>query len=97
MVSIQSLHLTILTEEPLSFLLSCISEGGPATTVTWTRDDATVTEDDSHVILQSVMDTETAHYNNSLTVSESEYGVYRCTVDNDRSAPYSEDVQVEGR
>ncbi len=97
-VSIQSLQLTVLTEEPLSFLLSCISEGGSATNVTWTRNGTTVTEDGSHVFLQSVVDTETAQYTNSLTVSGPEYGTYQCTVDNDRSEqPDSEDIEVEGR
>ena len=33
-----------LTEASLQFTLTCISTGGPATTVTWTRDSDTVTE-----------------------------------------------------
>ncbi len=69
-----------------------------ATTVTWTRNDVTVTEESSHVFLQSVVNTETAQYTNSLTVSGPEYGTYRCTVDNDRTEPAdSEDIEVEGR
>ncbi len=97
-MSIQSLDLTVLTEEPLLFRLSCISEGGPATTVTWTRNGTTVTEDISHAFVQSVVNTETARYTNSLTVSGPEYGTYRCTVDNDRTEPPdSEEIEVGGR
>ncbi len=96
-MSIQPLQLAVLTEEPL-FRLSCISEGGPATAVTWTRNDVTVPEDGSHVFFQSVVNAETARYINSLTVSGPEYGTYRCAVDNDRTEPPDhEEIEVGGR
>ena len=57
-----------------------------------------VTEDSNHVVLQSVVDGETAEYNNSLTVSVAEHGTYRCTVDNDRTAPpVFQELDVEGK
>ena len=33
---------TIITDN--IFILTCISNGGPATTVTWTRDNVTITD-----------------------------------------------------
>ncbi len=91
-------QLTILTKDPPVFVLTCTSEGGPASAVTWSRNDVPVTEDDNHVALQSVVDGETATYNNSLTVRASEFGIYTCTVSNDRtSMAFSEDIIIEGR
>ncbi len=91
-------QLTILTEDPPVFVLNCTSEEGPASTVTWSWNDVPVTEDDNHVVLQSVVDGEAAVYNNSLTVRASEFGTYTCTVSNDRtSIALSEDIEVVGR
>ena len=47
-----------LTTEQPQFTLTCISTGGPATTVTWTRDSTTVTEGTETVL----DDPETAQY-----------------------------------
>ncbi len=64
-------QLTVLTEDPPLFVLTCTSEGGPASAVTWSRNGVPVTEDSNHVVLQSVVDGKTAVYNNSLTVRAS--------------------------
>ena len=45
------------------FTLTCISTGGPATTVTWTRDSTTVTEGTETVLDDPV----TAQYTHTLT------------------------------
>ncbi len=90
-------QLTVLTKDPLLFVLTCTSEGGPASTVTWSWNGVPVTEDSNHIILQSVVDGETAEYNNSLTVSASEFGTYTCTVSNDRTlSAVSKDTKVGG-
>ena len=60
------------------FTLTCISTGGPATTVTWTRDSITVTEGTETVLDDRV----TAEYTHTLTVNEIVGGVYTCTVAN---------------
>ena len=60
------------------FTLTCISTGGPATTVTWTRDSVTVTEGTETVL----DDPETAQYTHTLTVIGRVGGVYTCTVAN---------------
>ena len=58
------------------FTLICISTGGPATTVTWTRDSITVTEGTETVLNNAV----TAQYTHTLNVTAA--GDYRCTVAN---------------
>ena len=67
------------------FTLTCISTGGPATTVTWTRDSVTVTEG-----TETVLDTHT------LTVTGRLGGLYTCTVANEVSPQDSESFSVEG-
>ena len=74
------------------FTLTSISTGGPATTVTWTRDSVTVTEGTETVL----DDPETAQYNHTLTVTGRLPGLYTCTVANDNPSSDSESLAVEG-
>ena len=62
------------------FTLTCISTGGPATTVTWTRDSVTVTEGTETVLDDSV----TAQYTHTVTVTGRLGGLYMCTVANNK-------------
>ena len=62
------------------FTLNCISIGGPATAVTWTRDSDTVTEGNETVLDDRV----TAQYTHTLTVTGRLGGLYTCTVANDK-------------
>ena len=62
------------------FTLTCISTGGPATTVTWTRDSVTVTEGTETVL----NDREEAEYTHTLTVTGSIDGSYTCFVANNK-------------
>ena len=48
------------------FVLTCISTGGPATTVTWTRDSATVTQGNETMLDNSTI----SQYNHTLTVTQ---------------------------
>ena len=69
-----------LNEASPQFTLTCISTGGPATTVTWTRDSVTVTKGN-----ETVLDNrETSQYTHTLTVTGREEGDYTCTVANNR-------------
>ena len=69
-----------LNEASPQFTLTCISTGGPATTVTWTRDSVTVTEGN-----ETVLDNrETSQYTHTLTVTGRLGGLYTCTVANNR-------------
>ena len=65
------------------FIVTCISTGGPATTVTWTRDSDNVTEGET--VLD---DRETAQYTHTLTVNEttSFNDTYTCEVSNAKSS-----------
>ena len=62
------------------FTLTCISTGGPATALTWTRDSDTVTEGTETLLDYGV----TAQYTHTLTVTERLGGLYACTVANDK-------------
>ena len=75
--------------DPPVFTLTCISTGGPATTVTWTRGGTNVTYDNDHVLTQTVLDIETFEYNNTLTVTGVEGGPYQCIVSNARGTVMS--------
>ena len=62
------------------FTLTCISTGGPATTVTWTRDSVTVTEGN-----ETVLDNRTtSQYTHTLTVTGRLGGLYTCNVTNNK-------------
>ena len=74
MVSEMVFHL----DSPNQFTLTCNSTGGPATTVTWTRDSVTVTEGTQTVL----NDPETAQYTHTLTETERQEGIYKCSVAN---------------
>ena len=73
------------------FTLTCISTGGPATNVTWTRDSDTVTEGTETVLDDRL----TAQYTHTLTVTEttSFNDTYNCTVSNNK--PSSATVNIE--
>ena len=70
--------------------LTCISTGGPATTVTWTRDSITVTEG-TETVLNNAM---TAQYTHTLTVTTG--GDYTCTVSNNKPSSDSASTTVPG-
>ena len=74
------------------FILTCISTGGPATTVTWTRDSTTVTEGNETVLNDPV----TAQYTHTLLVKGREEGLYKCTVNNEVSRNSSAELNVKG-
>ena len=71
--------------------LTCISTGGPATTVTWTRDFTTVTEGTETVIDDSVI----ARYTHTLTVTTG--GEYTCTVENNKPSSDSATITLTGK
>ena len=74
------------------FTLTCISTGGPATTVTWTRDSATAMGDPVTVF----NDVTTAQYTHTLTVTERLGGDYQCNVYNAKPSEAVANVTVEG-
>ena len=83
---------TDLTEASPHFTLTCISFGGPATTVTWTRDSETVTKGTETVLDDPV----TAQYTHTLTVTGRLGGIYTCTVANDKPSKDSAQLIIQG-
>ena len=71
------------------FTLTCISTGGPATTVTWTRDSETVSEGN----MTMLDNRETAQYTHTLTVS-GRVGLYQCNVSNNKPSSASAQIIV---
>ena len=88
---------TITISEDLTFdsdqlTLTCISTGGPATTLSWTRDSTTVITEGTETVLN---DTVTARYTHTLNVTT--VGEYTCTVANDKpSNATSNGITVTG-
>ena len=75
------------------FTLTCISIGGPATNVTWTRDSVNFTDGTQTVLNDAVA----AMYTHTLTVSGRPEGLYTCTVSNAKPSQDSAQINVEGR
>ena len=70
-----------------TFTLTCTSTGGPATTVSWTVNNHTVTEDkDHHITSQILIDAVNATYNHTLAVTGRLEGDYECRVSNRKSS-----------
>ena len=81
-----------LNEASPQFTLTCISTGGPATTVTWTRDSVTVIE-----VNETVLDNRTtSQYTHTLTVTGRLGGLYTCTVANNKPSEDSATYTVQG-
>ena len=74
------------------FTLTCISTGGPATTVTWTRDSETVSGG-----MTALDDPVNATYTHTLTVTGRLGGQYQCTVSNNKSSDDSASLTVQGK
>ena len=77
------------------FTLTSISTGGPATTVTWTRDPGPVMGDEMSVFDTTTTAT-TAQYTHTLTVTGRLGGIYTCTVSNNRPSEDSATYTVQG-
>ena len=80
-----------LNGESPQFTLTCTSTGGPATTVTWTRDSETVSGG-----MTVLDDPVTAQYSHTLTVTGRLGGQYRCTVSNNKPSQDSAQFTVQG-
>ena len=82
-----------LTAVDAQFTLTCISTGGPATTVTWTRD-----AEEAPGERRSVLDNATtAQYTHTLTVTGRLEGLYTCTVANSIPSVDAANQTLEGK
>ena len=80
---------TLITD--LEFILTCNSSGGPATTVTWTRDSETI--NNIEAAKTDFVDGETAQYTHTLPGRQE--GLYTCTVTNKVSPESSAELLVQ--
>ena len=98
---VSSVHFQLTSElnaTTLTFNLTCISTGGPATAVTWTRNSRVVTDDSAHHITSQVLtDAETATYNHTLMVTGRLVGLYGCNVSNNKPSSSSRMVTLVGK
>ena len=74
------------------FTLTCISTEGPATTVTWTRDNVTVSNGTETVLDDPVA----ANYTHTLTVTPPLGLKYTCTVANNKPSTASSTYILQG-
>ena len=79
------------SDQAFQFTLACISTGGPATTVTWTRDSTTVITEGTETVLD---DPVTAQYTHTLTLTRLPIIVYKCTVANNK--PSTDSANISG-
>ena len=84
------IDVTVDFNDSPQFTLTCNSTGGPATTVTWTRDSVTVFEGTETVLDDPV----TAQYTHTLTGSTA--GVYTCTVSNSKPSSATLSITLLG-
>ena len=84
---------TELNAEEPQFTLTCISTGGPATTVTWTRD----SEEAPGKRLSVLNNATTAQYTHTLCVTGRLGGLYTCSVSNNIPSDDSTDQLLEGK
>ena len=74
------------------FTLTCISTGGPATTVTWTRDSKTILGGNKTMLTDRL----NAMYQSTLTVHGRKEGLYNCTVKNSKPSSASGNFTMKG-
>ena len=74
------------------FTVTCTSTGGPATTVTWTRDSETVSG--GMTVLNNAV---TAQYTHTLTVTGRVGGQYQCNVTNNKPSTATAQLTVQGK
>ena len=85
-----------LDSEPVAaspqFTLTCVSTGGPATTVTWTRDSEAVPRETMTILNNAA----TTQYTHTLTVTGRLGGDYQCTVSNNIPSEDTASITLEG-
>ena len=89
--SVQLIVDSDLNGENPQFTLTCITTGGPATNVTWTRDSEEISG--GMTVLDNAM---TAQYTHTVTVTGRLGGKYVCTVSNEKPSQASASYTVEG-
>ena len=81
----QEVVFSLITENPPVFTLTCITTGGPATTVVWRRERWFLSNGGSNTITKTLMDAQQSTYKHQLIVSARRFGVYIVSVTNSRT------------
>ena len=91
-------RVTSLRYDNQSRTLTCTSTGGPATTVTWRRDEVVITLNATHQQTKRVVDPVMGIYQIVLTIDPSVdiVGTYNCTVQNARGSASAATLTVAG-
>ena len=84
--------MTFTLDTENSFTLTCISTGGPPTTVSWTRDPTTVITEGTETVLNDGVE---AKFTHTLLVTDRRAGLYRCAIANKVSS-VSAELTVQG-
>ena len=76
--------------------MTCVSNGGPASEVVWTRNGTTVST--GYTLTQTVTDPATATYENVLTATTIAdlVGTFTCTVSNSRGTSNTAEIVLNG-
>ena len=82
---------TELTIDRESRTLTCTSTGGPATTVTWTKNGAMITPNATYQQTQMIVDSVEGIHQNTLIVAHSVtehdlYALFNCMIENSRGS-----------
>ncbi len=79
-----------------SLTLTCVSNGGPASEVVWTKDGYAVST--GYTLTQTISYSPTTSYENVLTASSIAdlVGNFTCTVSNSRGTSNTETLQIVG-
>ena len=85
---------SVKNDDLVQFTLTCISTGGTAEIVTWTRDSQKIARDTTSVLDNA----ETAQYTHTLTVTGSIDGsnTYQFTVSNNKPSQDTANTTVQG-
>ena len=88
-IEFQLLPLEPITDPP-TFTLTCVTTGGPPTTVNWTRDNTEIDyqTNSTFIFSQTVTNFTTSTYNNTLTVTGRHPGQYNMTAWNRNTVVY---------
>ena len=93
----ESVQFSLDRETPPLFTLTCTTTGGPASTVQWTRNGVALTNGGRYSLSQTIVNLQTATYENNLTVSGKYLGVYSIFVSNSRTPqPVTSQYNVTG-
>ena len=79
-ISISDFHYNVIDA-----VLTCISIGGPATTVSWTRDSEIIPDNDDNTQVTVLDNSVTGQYTHTLNISGMAVpGIYGCSVSNNK-------------